>query len=71
MKMILPLRTPDNRFGKSSLNKEGPYKVIGIAPGNAYFVETLEGRKMVKVLNVKYLKKYFLSVVGELVVYRE
>jgi hypothetical protein len=48
MKMILPLRTPDNRFGKSSLNKEGPYKVIGIAPGNAYLWKPWRGGKWLK-----------------------
>jgi hypothetical protein len=61
-KTILLLRTSDNRFVKWIPNWEDPYKVVGIAPGNAYFVETLEGRKLVKAFNGKYLKIYFPSV---------
>jgi hypothetical protein len=61
-KTILLLRTSDNRFVKWIPNWEDPYMVVGIAPGNAYFVETLEGRKLVKAFNGKYLKIYFPSV---------
>jgi hypothetical protein len=56
-KMILPLGNRDTRFGKGSPSWEGPYKVMRIVPGNAYFVETLEGRSLPKALNGKYLKK--------------
>jgi hypothetical protein len=42
-KTILPLGTRNNKFGKWSPSWEGPYKVVGIVPTNAYFVETLEG----------------------------
>jgi hypothetical protein len=49
-------------FGKWSPNWEGPYKVVGIVPKNAYFVETLEGQGLAKALNEKYLKKIYLSV---------
>jgi hypothetical protein len=41
-KMILPVGSRDNKFGKWSLSWEGPYKVTRIVPGNAYFVENLE-----------------------------
>jgi hypothetical protein len=61
-KIILPLGTRDRRFGKWSLNSEGPYRIAGIVPGNTYFVEDLEGRGMTKALNGKYLKKYFPNV---------
>jgi hypothetical protein len=61
-KTILPLGTHDRRFGKWSPNWEGPYRITGIVPGNAYFVEDLEGRGMAKTLNGKYIKKYFPSV---------
>jgi hypothetical protein len=61
-KMILPIRARDNKFGKLSPNWEGLYKVVGIVPGNAYFVETLEGRSLPMALNGKYLKWYFPSV---------
>jgi hypothetical protein len=36
--------------------------VIGIVPGGAYLVETLEGRKITKALNDKYLQSYYPSV---------
>jgi hypothetical protein len=61
-KTILPLGTRSSKFGKWSPSWEGPYRVIGIAPGNTYFVETLEGRKLTKALDGKYLKRYFPSV---------
>jgi hypothetical protein len=35
---------------------------MSIVPGNAYFVETLEGKNLPKALNGKYLKRYFPSV---------
>jgi hypothetical protein len=59
--MILPLGTQGSKFGKWSLSWEGPFKVIGIVPENSYFVETLEGQRLAKALNRKYLKKYFLA----------
>jgi hypothetical protein len=60
--MILLFGTRSNRFSKWSPSWEGPYKVVGIAPGNVYFVETLEGQRLGKALNGKYLKKYYPSV---------
>jgi hypothetical protein len=36
--------------------------VVGITVGNAYLVETLEGKVLPKVLNGKYLKKYYASI---------
>jgi hypothetical protein len=47
-KMILPLRTRDNRFGKWSPIWEGPYKVVGIAPWNAYFAKPWRGGNWLK-----------------------
>jgi hypothetical protein len=61
-KTILPVGTRNNRFGKWLPRLEGPLWVIGIVPGNAYFVETLEGRKLPKALNGRYLKGYYPSV---------
>jgi hypothetical protein len=55
-KMILPWETRDRKFGKWSPSWEGPYKLVGVVPGNAYFVETTEGRGLCKALNGKYLK---------------
>jgi hypothetical protein len=61
-KTILPLGTRDSKFSKWSPSWEGPYKVVGIVPGNAYFVESLEGKGLAKVINDKYLKKYHSSM---------
>ena len=61
-KTIFPLGARDNKYGKWSPSWEGPFKIVGIVPGNAYFVETLEGRVLAKALNGKYLKKYYPSV---------
>jgi hypothetical protein len=61
-KTILPLGTRDRRFGKWSPNWEGPYRIVGILPSKAYFMEDLEGGGMAKALNGKNLKKYFPSV---------
>ena len=61
-KMILPVRTRDRKFSKCSPSWEGPYEVVGIVPGNSYFVQTLQGSKLSKALNGRYLKKYYPSV---------
>jgi hypothetical protein len=61
-KLILPIGTEDVRFGKWSLNWEGPYRTQQCLPGNAYVIETLEGEVFPKAFNGKYLKKYFPSV---------
>jgi hypothetical protein len=58
-KMILPLGSKDRKFRKWSPSWEGPFRIIGIVPGNSYFIKTLEGRKVEKALNGEYLKKYF------------
>jgi hypothetical protein len=59
-KTILPLGSRSNKFGKWS--PEGPYVVVRIVPGNAYFVETLEGQTLPKALNGKYLKICHTSI---------
>jgi hypothetical protein len=61
-KTILPLGTKDNKFGKWSPSWEGPYKVVEILPGNSYFVQSLQGERLLKAFNGKYLKKYYPSV---------
>jgi hypothetical protein len=57
-KMILPLGTWSGIFGKWSPSWEGLFRVIRVVPGNAYFVEDLEGHLLPKALNGKYLKCY-------------
>jgi hypothetical protein len=61
-KMILPLGTRSGKFGKWSPSWEGPFRVIQVLPGNAYFVEDLEGHSLPKALNGKYLKHYYPSM---------
>jgi hypothetical protein len=61
-KTILPVGTRDRKFGKWSPSWEGPYKVVGIVPGNSYFVQNLQGGGLSKALNGRYLKIYYPSV---------
>jgi hypothetical protein len=55
-KTTLLLGTQSGKFGKWSLSWEGPFRIIRVVPGNAYFVENLEGHLLPKALNGKYLK---------------
>jgi len=41
---------------------EGPFRVNRCVPGNAYFLEILEGEEYSRALNEKCLKKYYPSV---------
>jgi hypothetical protein len=61
-KTILTLGSKDRKFGKWPPSWEGPFRIIGVMPENSCFVETLEGKKVEKALNGKYLKKYFPNV---------
>jgi hypothetical protein len=61
-KMILPLGTRSGKFGKWSPSWEGPFRVIQVVPGNAYFVPNHEGYSLLKALNGKYLKCYYPSM---------
>jgi hypothetical protein len=61
-KTILPLGNRDNKFGKWSPSWEGSYRVTGVMSSNAYFMKTWEGKGLAKVLNCKYLKRYYPSV---------
>jgi hypothetical protein len=60
-KTILPLGTRSGKFGKSPPSWEGPFRVIRVVSGNAYFVEDLEGYSLPKASNRKYLKCYYPS----------
>jgi hypothetical protein len=61
-KMILPLGTQSGKFGRWSPSSEGPFRVIWVVLGDAYFVEDLEGHSLPKALNGKYLKCYYPSM---------
>jgi hypothetical protein len=57
-KIILPLGTKSNKFGKWSPNWKGPYKIVKVIFGNSYMVETMQGERLPGALNGRYLKKY-------------
>ena len=61
-KMILPLGTKSNKFGKWSPSWEGPYKIIKVIFGNLYMMEMLQGERLPRPINGTYLKKYYPSV---------
>ena len=61
-KTILPLGTKSNKFGKWSTAWEGPYKIVKVIFGNSYMVETMQEERLPRVLNGRYLKKYYPSV---------
>jgi hypothetical protein len=61
-KMILPLGTRSSKFRNWSPSWEGPFRVIQVVPGNAYFMEDHEGHSLPKALNEKYLKHYYASM---------
>ena len=61
-KTILPIGSKRNQFSKWSPNWKGPYKVIKVIFGNSYMLETLQGERLTRAINGRYLKKYFLSV---------
>jgi hypothetical protein len=44
------LGSRDNKFGKWSSSWEGPLRISRIIPGNAYFIETLEGKGLPRAL---------------------
>jgi hypothetical protein len=60
--IILPLGTKSNKFGKWSASCEGPLKVIKVVFGNSCMLEMLQGERLPRAINGKYLKKYFPSV---------
>jgi hypothetical protein len=55
-KTILPLRNKDRKFGKWSPSWEGPYRVKQVMSGNAYLLQTLQGKDLPKALNGRFLK---------------
>jgi hypothetical protein len=61
-KTILPLRNKDRKFGKWSPSWEGPYKVKHVMSGNAYLLQTLQGKDLPKALNGRFLKQYHPSM---------
>ena len=61
-KTILPLGMKSNKFGKWSPNWEGPYKIIKVVSDNSYMIETVQGERLSRAVNGRYLKKFYPSV---------
>ena len=61
-KTILPFGMKSNKFGKWSPSWEGPYRVVKVIFGNSYMMETLQGDRLPRAINGKYLKKFYPSV---------
>ena len=61
-KTILPIGIKSNKFSKWSLSWEGPYKIIMVISGNSYMMETVQGERLPKAINERYLKKFYPSV---------
>ena len=61
-KTILPLGTKNSKFDKWSPSWEGPFKIVKVIFGNSYMVETMQGERLPRVLNGRYLKKYYPNV---------
>ena len=61
-KTILPLEMKSNKFGKWSPSWEGLYRVVKAIFGDSYMMETLQGDRLPRAINGKYLKKFYPSV---------
>jgi hypothetical protein len=61
-KALLLIGTKYSTFGKGSPNWEGPFRVVGCTPGNAYILKTLLGEEFTAAINRRYLKKYYPSI---------
>ena len=61
-KTILPIGMKSNKFGKWSPSWEGAYKIIKVIFRNSYMMETLQGGRLPRAINGRYLKKFYPSV---------
>jgi hypothetical protein len=61
-KALLPIGTKYSTFGKWSPNWEGPFRVVGCVPSNAYILKILLGEEFSAAINGRYLKKYYPSI---------
>ena len=62
-KVKLSIGSKDSKFSKWSPNWERRYRIKCCVPGNAYILETLEGKEEFdRAINGKYLKKYYPSI---------
>ena len=58
-KTILPIGLKSPEYGKWSPNWESPFKIHKILRGETYHLASLEGEPHIRVINGKYLKKYY------------
>jgi hypothetical protein len=58
-KMILPIGSRSNRFGKWSPNMKGPYRIEEVFLRNSYMVQSIQETLLPWALNGKYLKMYY------------
>ena len=61
-KTILPIGMKSNKFGKWSPSWEGPYKIVKVVSGNSYMMETVQGERLPRAINWRYLKRYHPSM---------
>ena len=61
-KTILPIGMKSNNIGKWSPSWEDPYRIVKVIFGNSYMMETLQGDRLPRAINGRYLKKYYPSV---------
>ena len=61
-KTIFLLGMKSNKFGKWSPSWEGPYRIIKVIFGYSYMMQTLQGDRVPRAINGRYLKKYYPSV---------
>jgi hypothetical protein len=61
-KTILPTISKSNKFRKWSPNWEGSYRIEEVISENSYMVQSVHGTSLSRVLNEKYLKRYYPSV---------
>ena len=61
-KTILSLGMKSNKFGKWSPSWESPYKIIKVISRNSYMVETVQGERLPKAINGRYLKNFYPNV---------
>lgn len=62
LRLILPIGRNDWEYEKWPPNWEGSFQIYEVARDNTYFLKTLSGSEKDKLINEKYLRKYYPSV---------
>ena len=55
-KTILPVGMKSNKFGKWLPSWERPYMIIKFISGNSYMMKTVQGERLPRAINGRYLK---------------